>query len=410
MKRENEEHISLPGNEALKRIMEKCDLKPRIETVSLIDGLGRVCAYDTASMNTLPNSLTSRLDGIAVYYHDFENGIPDTSGWERGIQYDFVNTGIGIKKDYDTVIKIEEVEIDESDNIKILKAPSTKGELTQPAGQKMRKGDVLVKSHTLLTPSHLEILAMGGIDKIDVLQKPVVAIIPTGNELVPVGKPLPLGKNVESNSIMMRTKVVLWGGQPLVYDIVPDDPKKIINTLLDALKKADIVIINGGSSKGTDDYNIKMLGEVGEVLAHEVEHGPGKHTSFTVAYGKPVIGIVGPPIGAEYTVDWYIMPLINKYLFQPTIKPQRLQVVLTKPIVSKRPFDFYVRIIVKYEDGQYKGTPVIGRDRPVIEGLIYANAHLCIPGSVDGYEAGAKVEVELRCPIELITRNGGETE
>jgi len=80
MKNKNEEHISLPGNEALKRIMERCDLKSRIETVSLIDGLGRVCAYDIAAINTL----TSRLDGIAVYYRNFENRIPDTSSWKKG--------------------------------------------------------------------------------------------------------------------------------------------------------------------------------------------------------------------------------------------------------------------------------------------------------------------------------------
>ncbi len=405
MKSSNKQHKVLSRKEGLESISERCQLKSRIETVSLIEALGRVTAYDIEAVNTLPNSLTSRLDGIAVYYHDFENGMPDTSKWKKGLQYDFVNTGIGIVKDYDTVIKIEEVEIDDSGQIKILKEPAVKGQLTQPVGERMKKDDVLVRCHTLLTPSHLGILAMGGVDKVDVLQKPVVAIIPTGNELVPVGMSLPKAKNVESNSIMMRTKVILWGAQPLVYDIIPDDPEKLISTVLDALEKADIVILNAGSSKGTDDFTIRVLEEVGEVLAHEVSHGPGRHTSFTVANGKPIIGIVGPPIGAQYTADFYVLPLINKYLCQPTIQPLKLSVVLEESIVAKPEFDFYMPIIVKWEDGQYKGTPVAAHGTPVVEWMVNANAYLCVPAEVSGYKAGDIVAVELCCPIELITMN-----
>lgn len=407
MKEYHQPHICLPRDEALQKISERSAFKRETETVPLLDALGRVCADEIHSANTLPGKLTSRLDGVAVFYRDFAGGIPDTTGWRPGSQYIYANTGIAIDGDYDTVIKIEMVEKDEEGGIKILKAPLRQGENTQAVGERMKKGDKLVEAHTLLTPAHLSILAMGGIIDVQVLRKPVVAIIPTGNELVRRDVPLPVGKNVESNGILIQSKAIWWGAAPLLYDIVPDDPALLVDTVRDALGKADIVVLNAGSSKGTDDFTIEVLEQVGEILAHEADHGPGRHTSFTIAGGKPIIGIVGPPIGADYTVDWYVLPLVNQYLFQPTISLPKLEVKLTAPVVSKGSSDFYVRLIVKREGGEYVGIPAMGRGRPAAEGMTWANAHLCIPKGTVGYNAGDRVEVELRRPIEYIKSDEG---
>ncbi len=398
----NQHHICLPREEALNRIAAACHFEPKTEIVSLLHALNRVCAEDLRSVNTLPGKLTSRLDGIAVYYKDFAQGGPDTSLWQAGSQYVFANTGIAIAGDYDTVIKIEAVEIDETGKLVILKGPKEKGENTQKIGERMRTGDLLVRAHELLTPVHLSILAMGGVNQVKVLKKPVVAIIPTGNELVSREVSLPIGKNVESNGILIQSKAILWGAEPLLYGIVPDDPALLVRTVKDALSKADIVVLNAGSSKGTDDFTIEVLEQVGTILAHEAEHGPGRHTSFTIAGGKPIIGIVGPPIGADYTVDFYVLPLINQFLFLPTVEQQKLLVKLTDAVVSKGSSDFYVRIIVKWTEEGYLGIPAMGRGRPAVEGMVQANAHLRIPKGVAGYEQGDKVEVELRRPLEFI--------
>lgn len=408
MKEHERHHICLPREEALQKISERSKFKRGTETVPLLKALGRVNAEEICSEHTLPGKLTSRLDGIAVFYRDFAGGIPDTSGWQAGSQYVFANTGIAIAGQYDTVIKIEMVERDGAGGIKILRTPLQEGENTQPVGERMKKGDKLVGAHTFLTPAHLSVLAMGGINDVKVLRKPVVAIIPTGNELVRRDVPLPAGKNVESNGILIQAKALLWGAQPLLYDIVPDDPALLADTVRDALGQADIVVLNAGSSKGTDDFTIEVLEQVGEILAHEAEHGPGRHTSFTIAGGKPIIGIVGPPIGADYTADWYVLPLINQYLFQPTVSLPKLEVKLTAPVASKGSSDFYVRLIVKRKGGDYVGIPAMGRGRPAAEGMIWANAHLRIPKGTAGYNAGDRVEVELRRPLELIESDDDE--
>lgn len=398
----NHVHPWISRQEALRLILERSHFEARLEIIPVREALGRVTAREILAKNTLPNSPTSGMDGIAIKSVNLSGDIPNTDDWQEGLQYVFSNTGVGIPDDYDTVVLIEDVEFDEAGRLRILTLPQP-GQNVRPVGEAMQVGDALVPAHFCLGPAQLGLLTAGGVNEVEVLQRPKVAILPTGNELVPAGVRPPRGKNVESNGTMMEAQVKILGAEPRLYPITRDNPDDLVRVLKDALAWADIVIFNGGSSKGSDDRAIEVLESIGEILVYEVDYGPGKHTTLTAAGSKPIVGAVGPMLGAEYAVEWYVAPLINKYLFQPNIALRRLKVKLLEDIDGPMSFDFYIRLVVQQCDEGFEAKLAGARNGPIARPMM-ANAYLRIPGEVNGYKVGEVVEVELRYPLEWIRK------
>lgn len=333
--REHSHHIEVTREEAVGLLLDASSFQPAVETVPLEQAYGRVLARDAVAQLDMPNCLTCCMDSVAVHWDDFQDGMPDTGTWQRGVQWEFANTGIGMPEGFDTAIVIEHVQLsDDEQRIAFDAMPSERFAGTRPAGSKMREGDVLVKAGSLLTPLLISHVASGGNTAVDVLARPKVAFIPTGNELVPPGTALARGKNYETNSLLVCGKVEAWGGQTFVHDIVPDNQELIKQAVLDCCAQADIVVLNAGSSKGSDDWNVEMLEEVGSVLFHQTCHGPGHHSSGAVVDGTPVVGISGPPGGAAFTTDFYVKPLVERFLGQQT-EPARIRVRLAEGFPAK---------------------------------------------------------------------------
>ncbi|MEQ8201120.1 MAG: molybdopterin molybdotransferase MoeA [Syntrophomonadaceae bacterium] len=400
-------HPLTSREDILRLLLEHSRFQPRVETIPVRASLGRITAFGITALNTLPNSPSSQMDGIAIKSANLGTGlaidltspgdkIPGIGNWHEGREYVFSNTGVGIPEGFDTVVPIEAVEIDPRGRLSINQKP-TPGQNVIPPGSMIQTGEVLVPANFQLGPAQLALLAAGGRREITVRAKPRVAIIPTGNELVPAGSPLPQGKNVEFNGIMIEAQVAAMGAEARLYPITPDNPEDIRRVLEDALAWADIVILNGGSSKGTDDRALEVLASIGQILVYEGDFGPGKHTTVTMAGTKPIIGTVGPTIGAEYGVEWFVKPLINKYLSIPTAAPEVLAVELLDDIAAPMPFDFYIRLEVQQLDGALVAQPVPVRGAGLVRQMM-ANAVLRVPGPIKGFKAGETVEVELRQP------------
>ncbi len=346
--RDHSKHIEMGREQAVAALLARCSFDPPAQVVPVRDSIGRVLAREVTSLVSMPGTLTCRMDSVAVRFDDFvdpdapapelgegraEQGadaasgasrepstptrVPDTSAWERGVQWQFANTGVAMPAGFDTALRIEEVRVtvDETgaERVAFERAPFRRGEGTEPAGSRMRPGDLIAPAGTTVSPLIAASVASGGHADVAVVARPRVAFIPTGNELVPVSADAPATKNFETNSIMVAGKVRQWGGEPVVWPIVPDKRDQIKEALLAAAASCDIVVINGGSSKGSDDWTCEVLEEIGEVLCHETSHGPGHHTSMSVLDGKPVIGISGPPMGAEFTTDFYLLPVMMRW-------------------------------------------------------------------------------------------------
>lgn len=348
--RDHSNHIELTREEAISRLIEAARFAPATEVVDVHDAHMRVAAEDCSSKIDVPNALCAQMDGIAVRFEDFENGMPDTSAWQLGAEFDWANTGTALPAGFDTAIAIERVRFDggmgevgvgnvNPGRLEILAAPGRRGDRCREAGATFKAGQALVHAGTRLTPTKLSALAMCGYSQVNVVAKPRVVFIPTGDELVSPGRELPAGKAYDSNGILLEGKLRLWGAEPVIYECIPDDWNAIREAILKACAEADIVAINAGSSKGAKDFTMEILEEIGEVICHETNHGPGRHTSASVVNGKPVLGLSGPPSGCEITADWYLKPLVDSFLYGHSIAFERVSAIMVgigKPEGSRK--------------------------------------------------------------------------
>jgi len=405
--RDHSGYIEKTRHEAVQDVLDAWEFDRLVERVPVPEALGRVAAADALSENTLPNKLTSNMDGIAVRFDAFEAAGekgPDTSTWKRGEDWQFCNTGIGMPGDFDTAIPIEWVEVsDDDERVTLNRLPERRGNATTEPGANLQVGDVLVREGEELTPALLAVLNMGGHAEVDVVKRPVVAFIPTGNELVNAGKPLPEGKNVESNAVMVCAKLQQWGAEPLRYPIVPDNWEKLEAALADAAAKADIVVINAGSSKGSDDFTCEILEKNGRMMHHMLAQGPGRHCSAAFLHGTPVIGISGPPMGAEFTVDWMVKPLIDRYLGLPGDYPPMVFARMEEdPGFWSEAVQVVKRGIVWRDENDELWARVLSPEsRPSLRELDQANCFITFGRNVQSWRAGEWHAVELRWPYVI---------
>ena len=374
--RDHSRHIQLSCEQAIEAIVSVCDFHPAIEEVPLTEAFGRVLAADATAQLDMPNCLTCAMDSVAVRWNDFaaaqaergEGAIPDTSEWVRGVQWEFANTGVGMPEGFDTAIVVEHASFsDDETRVSFDAAPSGRFAGTIPAGERMHAGDVLVPAGTLITPLLAAHIASGNNTSVQVVARPRVAFIPTGNELAPAGGEIPRGCNIESNGLLMRGKILEWGGEPIIYDIVHDDPKAIEDALRRAATEADIIVLNAGSSKGSDDWSLEVLERIGRVLYHQTNHGPGHHSSCSVLDGVPVIGISGPPGGAAFTTDFYLKPAMQVW-FGEAPGPVRLRVRMACDLPAFR----------------HKSGKLAGEQRPSEGGTFFGVKQLALSLADDG--------------------------
>ncbi|MDV3425802.1 MAG: molybdopterin molybdotransferase MoeA [Bacillota bacterium] len=389
--------------EALSLLFEKYHPKKQIEIVPVSEAINRVPAQNIYSCNTLPVERASMMDGIAVSSSCFKNGIPDTSGWIEGREYERADTGDDFDDRYDAVIAIEDVSFDEPGRLKLNGELSVKvGTGVKARGSLIKEGDSVLKIGMPIRPGDLAALVLGGITEVLVIKKPVAAFIPTGSELVSAGTKPHRGQNVDSNSIMARHMLLEMGAEPLCYPIVKDNPECIESALDKSLKEADIVIINGGSSKGEEDFTLKVMRSRGEVLLHGVTAGPGRPMGLAVIEGKPVINLPGPSIAAYYGLDWCIRAIVSKCLGLPVIKRQRVSAVLTEDMPCPKQISFLCKVNVKKaEDGIYTASPIPFKTASI--GMcLGTNAQFVSEIGEGNYKKGDIIFVELLCSEEFI--------
>lgn len=389
-------------SEALDLLFLNWFFKPRTETISLNKASGRVTANEIASINTMPPFRTSQADGIAVRSADFNRGIPDTSGWVKGVEYEQANTGDDFPDAYDSVIPVESIYYDDQGNLCFIDNFTCKqGDRINKSGCTVREGELLVKAHVRLTPVHLAVLATGGIYQIKVIKKPKVIYIPTGNELVTVGTKPERGQNIESNGLMVSTFLSQWGADPVCFPIIKDNPEDLDKALDMALDSADIVLVNGGSSKGTDDYNATMLQRRASLYRHGIKAIPGKPVAIAIIKGKPVINVPGPTMATFLALDWCVSGLINHYFGTTVPVRSKIKVKLEQPLQKRPDYEQYFRFVLTKKDDFYSAAPMI-RFAGVVNTLLNADAVFIAPIGVSNYKAGDEVEAELLHELETL--------
>ncbi len=392
--------LAVTRAEALELLYENWDITPQTEFIFLTQALGRVTAKPYYSCNTLPVCRASMVDGIAVRSGDFSGGIPDTSEWLKGVHYVQADTGDDFPDDFDTVIPVEDIDYDESGRLhfknNFIFSP---GKYIRQAGSQVKEGELLVQAHVRLGPVHLAALAMGGIYQLEVIRKLRVAYIPTGSELVPPGVNPARGQNIESNGLMVAAFLEQWGAEPVCYPIRKDNPSELERILDQALSAADMVLINGGSSKGAEDFNSEVLQRKASFFRHGIKAIPGRPVGISIIDKKPVINIPGPAIATLLAMDWCVYGLVYHYYgITPPVRP-RLKVKLGSTLKKMPGFERYVWLTLEKSAEGYTATE-LGFNRSTPAMLLCPQALFIMPLKAVGYQSGKEIEVELLCGLE----------
>ncbi|AZU64652.1 molybdopterin biosynthesis protein [Neobacillus mesonae] len=387
-----------PRSEARDEILKEFGLTPEKEYISTADALGRITAVPLFAPVSTPHYHASAMDGIAVMAETtYEAHEQNPLLLKKGEKFVYVDTGNAIPSPFNAVIMIEHVHVVDDETIEIIE-PATPWQHIRPIGEDIVQEEMLFPQGHVLRPADLGVLLTSRLTVIPVVKKPVVTIIPTGNELVEVGAEIDPGKIIEFNGTVFANFIKEWGGEPKLRSIVKDEPEKIKEALLQAVDSSDIIVINAGSSTGSKDYTVHIIEEIGEVFTHGVAARPGKPVILGKINGKIVVGVPGYPVSAYLALEWFVRPLVCKYLGIPEPERQKVKVTLGRRIVSTMGSEDFVRMNIGYINGRFVANPLT-RAAGVTMSLVRADGLLIVPPNVIGYEQGDEAEVELLRPL-----------
>lgn len=381
--------------EALEKFFAIWNAKAEKETVSLNDALGRVTAESITSRVTLPLKRVAGLDGIAVKSEMFKEGIPDGSSWKEGEEYVFADTGDDFPDDYDAIVMVEWMDLLPEGGVLLHpREQIAAGSFTRPAGSTIREGDLLMEAGKTIRPTDLAALAMGGVTEIPVWKKPVISFLPTGTELIEPGEKVVRGVNIDTNSLMVPAMLKEMGADVITYPVMRDDKVKLEAEMNDALAKSDIVIINGGSSKGTEDFNITLLKEKGEVVVHNVAAVPGRPVALAVIDEKAVIDMPGPTLAAYFVTDWCMRSIIARFLHTEPAEKAEVTGTLKNPMPKGGPVEIIHRVrLTKAADGNIE-IEVLPRNAPS-SAVMSSEAQYVTGLFEEDHPAGSQLTVEI---------------
>ena len=241
----------------------------------------------------------------------------------------------------------------------------------------------------------------GGVTKIEVLKKPLVGIIPTGDEIVPPTDNPKIGDIIEFNSTVFKGMLEGMNARAKIYPIVPDQKEKIKYMLEKALKECDIVLVSAGSSAGRDDYTSEIIASLGTVLVHGIAIKPGKPAILGEVHKKPVIGLPGYPVSAIVVMDEIVSEIIAMYYGKPEFPRETVKAVLSKKIVSSLKYSEYVRVSLGKIGGKITASP-LARGAGVVTSFTKADGVFIVPQNCEGVEAGEEIEIRLNKPLNEI--------
>ncbi|WP_432402238.1 molybdopterin biosynthesis protein [Wukongibacter sp. M2B1] len=372
-----------------------------IELISVYDSLDRITARPVFARISSPFFNASAMDGIAVKSKK-TYGADERSPKALRLNKDFiyVDTGDVIKDPYDSVIMIEDVIPVDGETVQIIKAASP-WQHVRPMGEDIVASEMIVPAYHRITPMDIGALLCGGILEIEVTKKIKVGIIPTGTEIIEPEDEIAPGKIIDSNSRMFEAMTKSYGGVPKRYKPVPDEYELIKNKILYAVQENDIIVINAGSSAGTEDYTSKIIDEIGKLIIHGVAIKPGKPAILGKVNGKPVIGIPGYPVSAYIVFEAFVKPLIYKLRNCKESKSQSIEAILSKRLMSSLKHLEFVRMKLGKVKGKLIATP-LNRGAGVTMSLVKADGIAKIPKNLEGIDAGEKIKIELLKDLESI--------
>jgi molybdopterin molybdotransferase len=395
---------------------------PAGEKIHISHSLGRVLADEILSPENLPAFDRSTMDGYAVKSADTFSAAESRpalltlvgdilmgtmpEGALSKSEAMKIATGGALPQGADAVVMFEQTQSIDAQSIEVVKPVAPLENMIQ-AGDDIKKGEVILSRGHRMRPQDMSALASVGIVHISVFEKPKVAIISTGNEIVPANSTPSPGRIRDSNSYNLEGLIMHAGGVPERQGIIPDEYARLRETLEAAIKDCALVLLTGGSSVGVADLTAKVINDAGRpgVLVHGVSIKPGKPLIVgliaTPEKQVPVFGLPGHPAAVSICFELFVKPVLVRIsgevphaALEGVSSYRVVKAKLERSISSSPGREDHVRVTLEKKDGQLWARPVFGASG-LISTLVKAVGTVVVPTNKIGIETGEEVEVRL---------------
>jgi molybdopterin molybdotransferase len=395
-------------NDVEKILIEKFNIKTKTISLSIFDALGYFSATDYFAPFSIPSFRKSLVDGFAVRSKDVLGASPANpiplkivAKLKIGMEYGgklqpgeavYVPTGGVVPSGADSVVMIEFTQI-HNDEVFIYKDVSN-GENLLEIGDDIKANAQILKKGEEITPQKIALLRAFGIKKLSLFDKMPIGIISTGDELVDSGE-LKSGKIYDINGYALYAECKKTFLNPRFYGIVSDNKTQIKQTLEKAIAENEIVLLSGGTSKGSFDFTVNTINEIGKpgVLIHGLHLSPGKPTVFGIVNKKLVVGLSGNPLASFLTFKYVVLSLIRKKLGFIAHEHYTLA-ELTANVPSRKGREEFIIVKLSERHKKFFATPLFSESAfvsPFIEG----SGIITVPLMSEGLLKGKKVKVQL---------------
>ena len=396
---------NLPLEEARSIYMERLlqqGFAPAAERIPVGEALGRITACAVYANICAPHYHASAMDGIAVTAADTFGATETTPVRLAPNQFTVVDTGDPVPADRDAVIMVEDLIYEEDGAVRIYAASSPWQHIRQ-IGEDVCAGEMLLPSCTEVTPAAMGALLAGGVLDICVYRRPVVGILPTGDEIVPPSENPAPGEIMDFNSTIFSAMVTEYGGIPRVYPITKDRLEEIQERVEQAAGECDIVLLNAGSSAGREDYSCQAIENIGEVVCHGIAIKPGKPAILGLRDAVAILGVPGYPVSGILVLREILLPLMEHLTGRVPAQSRCVEATLSRSVMSGLKYKEFVRVRMGYVGGRLIASP-LNRGSGVVTSFAKADGIMVVPQGTEGYEAGQTVQVQLLRPLRELEK------
>jgi len=405
-------------DEATARFQQHLKMRPLgAETIPLSEALGRILASAVIADVDAPGFDRSSVDGFAVRANDTTgaserqpkslmlNDEMLTPGTVPAIPVlpgtaTLIATGGMVPRGADAVVMVEHTDTRDQGSTTVIdvRRAVVSGQFIAFAGSDLACGETVLRAGQVLTSREIGMLAAVGTAAVAVWQRPRVAIISTGDEIVAPGKPIRPGAVYDSNAAIIAAAVEEAGGVAKPLGIGPDDEIVLSHLVDEGLASADMVIMSGGTSKGAGDlcYRAIALFKDPGIVVHGVALKPGKPLCLAVTSGKPVVILPGFPTSAIFTFHEFVAPVIRAFAGRPADHAERMRAVLPVRVSSERGrTEFLLVSLVRGADGSSLAAYPAGKGSGAVTAFSQADGFITIEQHAESVAAGTPVEVQL---------------
>src|SRR5690348_7394287 len=371
-------------------------------TVPVTEAAGLVTAAPVWATCSSPPFDAAGMDGIAICAADTLGASETSPVYLAPDAYDVVDTGDPMPVGRDAVVMREHVHYDPEGRAELLAAVPPYQHV-RSIGEDVSAGELLLPEGHRLRPADLAAAVAAGAKQLTVRKRAAVLVLPTGDEIVPIGTEPGTDEILDTNSLMLAEQAREAGCEAGVLPIEPDSPQGIAAAVKAAAAECDLLIVIAGSSAGRDDYTARVVSATGTLTVHGVAVRPGHPVVLGVVGQTPVLGAPGYPVSAALTFDIFAVPVLAGLSGAPPPRRPVTAAKLARKLASPLGMDDWVRVRLGFVGGDLVATP-LPRGAGVLTSLVRADGLLVVPAGMEGHHPGEEVDIRLLRGLDEIER------